>query len=167
MNAKKITELALLTTIALTIFIIELRIPNPLPIPGAKLGLANIITVYAVYRYPAMDASLILLVRIILGAFFSGNMMALLYSLAGGSLCLLGMVLLHRILPLRQIWLCSVFGAMFHNIGQMGVAVLIAGWGMLGYLPFLMVSGCMAGAFTGGCGQMVLKRINQKGGLMK
>lgn len=55
MKAKKITELALLSTIALTIFIVELRIPNPIPIPGVKLGLANIITVYAVYRYSAKE----------------------------------------------------------------------------------------------------------------
>lgn len=158
MKTKKITELALLSTIALTIFVVELRIPNPIPIPGAKLGLANVVTVYAVYRYSAKETWMILITRIILGAIFGGNMMALLYSLSGGMLCFVGMLLLCRIIPQNWIWLCSVFGAVFHNIGQMIVAVLIAGMGMIAYLPFLMVSGCLAGAFTGGCAQLILKR---------
>lgn len=158
MNAKKLTELALLTTIALTIFIVELRIPNPIPIPGAKLGLANIITVYAVYRYSARETAMILLTRILLGAIFGGNLMALLYSLSGGALCFAGMLLLHRVIPKNWIWLCSVFGAVFHNIGQIAVAVFIAGWGMVSFLPFLLVTGCAAGAFTGGCAQLILKR---------
>ncbi len=158
MKAKKVTELALLSTIALTIFIVELRIPNPIPIPGVKLGLANIITVYAVYRYSAKETFLILLTRILLGAFFSGNVMSLLYSIVGGLFCFVGMLVLRRLLPQKWIWLCSVFGAMFHNIGQMIVAVIIAGFGMLSFLPFLMISGCLAGAFTGGCTQLILKR---------
>lgn len=158
MKTKKLTELALLSTIALTIFVVELRIPNPIPIPGAKLGLANVVTVYAVYRYSAKETWMILITRIILGAIFGGNMMALLYSLTGGMLCFVGMLLLCRIIPRNWIWLCSVFGAVFHNIGQMIVAVLIAGMGMIAYLPFLMVSGCLAGAFTGGCAQLIVKR---------
>lgn len=158
MNAKKLTELTLLATIALTIFIVELRIPNPIPIPGAKLGLANIITVYAVYRYSAKDTAMILLTRILLGAIFGGNMMALFYSLTGGTLCFAGMLLLRRVIPQNWIWLCSVFGAMFHNIGQIAVAVCIAGWGTVSFLPFLLVTGCTAGAFTGGCAQLIMKR---------
>lgn len=58
MNAKKLTQLAMLTGVALIIFVIELQIPNPLPIPGIKLGLANIITVYAIYRFRAGEDSL-------------------------------------------------------------------------------------------------------------
>ena len=78
----------MLTAVALIIFVVELQIPNPIPIPGAKLGLVNIITVYAVYQYRAKEVFLIVIVRILLGAFFSGNMMALLYSLASGLLAL-------------------------------------------------------------------------------
>ena len=152
------TELALLTAIALIIFVVELQIPNPFPIPGVKLGLANIITVYAVYHYRAREVFLIVIVRILLGSLFSGNMMALMYSMAGGMLCLLGMLLLKRILPEEYIWICSVLGAILHNVGQIAVACLIGGWGMLTYLPFLLVSGCLAGAFTGICAQLVTRR---------
>lgn len=152
-------QLALLTALALIIFVVELQIPNPFPIPGVKLGLANIITVYAVYHYRAQEVFLVVLIRILLGAVFSGNMAAMLYSLAGGMLCLVGMLPLKRLLSEKYLWVLSVLGAVFHNIGQIAAACLIAGWGVLAYLPFLLVSGCLAGAFTGVCAQLVVRRI--------
>ena len=69
MNIKRLTQLSLLTATALIIFVIELRIPNIIPIPGIKLGLANIITVYCVYHFNAFETALMLTSRIILGAF--------------------------------------------------------------------------------------------------
>ena len=83
MNIRRLTELALLSAVALIIFVIELRIPNPFPIPGVKLGLANIVTVYAVFRYRPSETAMIVTVRLLLGAMFSGNLSALLYSAAG------------------------------------------------------------------------------------
>lgn len=158
MNVKKLTQLAMLTGVALIIFVIELQIPNPFPIPGIKLGLANIITVYAVYQYRASEVMMIVFCRIFLAAVFGGNMMALAYSFAGSSLCLAGMLFLRKIIDKNHIWIASVFGAILHNIGQMAIAVLIMGQGVLVYLPFLLVTGCLAGAFTGGCAQAVLHR---------
>lgn len=159
MKAKKLTELALLTTLALIIFIVELRIPNPIPIPGVKLGLANVITVYALHHYRAKEVLLIVFVRILLGSIFGGNMIAMLYSFAGGLFCLAGMLILRKVISEKYIWLCSVFGAVLHNIGQITVAILITGTpAIIAYLPFLLVSGCAAGAFTGGCAQFVVKR---------
>ena len=108
----------MLTGIALIIFVIELQIPNPFPIPGIKLGLANIMTVYAVYRYRAAEVMMIVFCRIFLAAVFSGNMMALVYSFAGSVLCLTGMLLLRKVIDKNHIWLASVFGAALHNIGQ-------------------------------------------------
>lgn len=159
MNAKKLTQLSTLTGIALIVFVIELQIPNPFPIPGIKLGLANIITVYAVYRFCASEVMMIVFCRIVLAAVFSGNMMALAYSFAGSVLCLTGMLLLRKVIDKNHIWLASVFGAVLHNIGQIVIAVLIMGKGVLVYLPFLLVSGCLAGAFTGGCAQLISRRI--------
>ena len=166
MEVKKLTQLAMLTGVALIIFIVELQIPNPFPIPGIKLGLANIITVYALYNYRAEEVMMIVFTRILLAAMFSGNMMALLYSLSGSVLCLAGMLILKRIIDEKHIWIASVFGAVLHNIGQIAVAVIIMGFGVLAYLPFLLVSGCLAGAFTGGCAQMVVRRIRIKDGLL-
>ena len=159
MNAKKLTQLAMLTGIALIIFVIELQIPNPFPIPGIKLGLANIITVYAVYHYRAADVMMIVFCRIFLAAVFSGNMTTLAYSFAGSVLCLAGMFLLRHILDKKHIWIASVFGAILHNIGQITIAVILMGTGILVYLPFLMVCGCLAGTFTGWCAQLVSQRV--------
>jgi len=159
MKTKRLTELALLSAIALTIFMVEQKIPNPIPIPGVKLGLANIVTVYALYRYRPKEVLLLVSTRVILGAVFGGNLMALLYSAAGSLLCLAGMIPLHRLIPERMLWVSSILGAVLHNIGQIIVAVMVTkSIGMLLYFPFLLVSGCCAGAFTGLCAQFLLQR---------
>lgn len=160
MNAKKVTQLALLSAVALIIFIVELRIPNLVPIPGVKLGLANIVTVYAVYRYRPVEVFLIVLVRIVLGSMFSGTALSFLYSLGGAVYCLCGMLLLKRVIPLSCLWLSSPCGAVFHNIGQIVVAMLVMRTSaVLVYLPTLMISGIVAGLFTGVCGQILVRRI--------
>lgn len=162
MKIKRLTELSLLTALALIIFVVELQIPNLSPIAGIKLGLANIITVYAVYCYRWSEAALILLARILLGSLFTSNPSAVIYSLSGGFLCLLGMLLLKKIIPVNHLWLCSVFGAVLHNIGQIAAAVLIMRTtAVLLYLPPLILSGCTAGALTGLAAQLVLKRISK------
>ena len=159
MKTKRLTELALLSAIALTIFMVEQKIPNPIPVPGVKLGLANIVTVYAVYRYRPKEVFLLVMTRVILGAVFGGSGMALLYSAAGSLLCLGGMIPLHRLIPEKILWASSILGAVLHNLGQISVAVLMTkSAGILLYFPFLLVSGCCAGAFTGLCAQFLLRR---------
>ena len=161
MNIKRLTQLSLLTATALIIFVIELRIPNIIPIPGIKLGLANIITVYCVYHSHAFETALMLTSRIILGALFSGNIFSLVYSTAGAFFCLCGMLVIRRIIPEKYIWLCSVIGAVLHNTGQIIMAVIVTGtFFVLAYYPILLVSGCIAGFFTGISAQMIIKRIN-------
>ena len=163
MKTRRLTELAMLTAVALIIFVVELQIPNPFPIPGVKLGLANIITMYAVYHYRAGEVMLIVFVRVFLGSLFGGVMSALAYSLAGSVCCLAGMLLLRKVIEEKYIWISSVFGAVLHNIGQIAMAVLITQTpGVIAYLPFLLVSGCLAGAFTGICAQLVLRRLSGK-----
>ena len=162
MKAKKIAELAILTAVALIIFVIELQIPNPFPIPGIKLGLANIVTVYAVYHYQPHEVSLIVFVRILLGSVFSGNMMALIYSFSGSLLCLAGMLVLKKIIDEKHIWLASVFGAVLHNTGQIIAAIIVMQTvQIISFYPFLIVSGCLSGAFTGLCAQLVIFRMRK------
>lgn len=160
MKTKRIVLLGLLTGLALILFIIELRIPNPFPIPGVKLGLANIVTVYAVFRFKPQETALIVAARVLLGAMFSGNLSALLYSAAGAVCCLLGMLLLRRVLPEKQLWLCSVIGAMFHNIGQIAAACAVMdSLSVIAYLPMLLLTGSAAGLFTGLTAQLLLSRM--------
>lgn len=160
MNAKRIATDAVLTTIALAIFIVELQIPTLVPIPGIKLGLANIITVFAIFRLKKTDAAMILFLRILLGAMFSGNMLAIMYSLAGGLLCYLSMLFISKILTERQIFVASIIGAIAHNIGQILIAFLITqSVGIFYYLPVLIISAIITGLFTGLCAQYVCGRI--------
>lgn len=159
-KVRRLTELAVLTALSLIIFIVELQIPNPFPIPGIKLGLANIITVYAVYHYKAHEVAATVAVRLILGAVFTGNFTALLYSASGAFLCLVGMLVLRRFIDEKHLWMASVFGAVLHNTGQMAAALLVTQTvQLLLYYPFLLVSGCLAGAFTGLCAQLITARI--------
>lgn len=162
MKIKRLTELSLLTALALIIFVIELQIPDLLPIAGVKAGLANIITVYAVYRYKWSEAALVLLARILLGGIFAGNPSAIIYSLAGGGFCLVGMIGLRRIISVKHLWLCSVFGAVLHNVGQLTAASVIMRTGTVWfYFPVLVLSGCIAGALTGLAAQLVLNRTEK------
>ena len=160
MKVKRLAELGVLTAAALIIFIIESFIPYPFPIPGIKLGLANIITVYMVYRYKAYEVSAVVFVRIVLGSIFSGNFTALIYSISGSVLCLLGMLLLKKVIDEKHLWLSSVFGAVLHNTGQIIAAVvLLQTPAVIAYYPFLIVAGCLSGAFTGLCAQIVVNRL--------
>ncbi|SDB38952.1 heptaprenyl diphosphate synthase [Ruminococcaceae bacterium FB2012] len=162
MDAKRLTRLALLTALALIIFTVELQLPTLAPVPGMKLGLANIITVYAVYSFSAGETAMILVVRVLLGSLIAGNMMSLAYSMAGGMLCLAGMLLLRRVIDKKHIWVCSILGAVLHNIGQTCAAIVLMQTStVIAYLPFLLVSGCVAGALTGMAAQLVVSRMNK------
>ena len=158
----RVTRLALLTAIALTIFMAEAQIPVAVPIPGVKLGLANIVTVYAVFVLGPGDALMILTARVFLGSVFSGQMMTLFYSLGGGLLCWAVLALLRRLFTKEQLWLCSPVSAVFHNLGQLLVAAaLMKTWAVLAYLPYLVIAGAASGLFTGLCAQFLIKRLDR------
>lgn len=162
MNAKRLTFCALLTAIALTIFMVEAQLPPLVPAPGFKLGLANIVTVYAMFALGPGDALMILLCRIFLGALFAGGS-TFLYSLAGGLCCYLVMLPLRKVLTTRQLWVCGAIGSIFHNLGQTAMAILIARTPqLLVYLVVLIPAGIVAGIFTGLAAQFLLARLDGK-----
>lgn len=159
MKTKKLTQMALLTAIALTIFMVEAQIPSPVPLPGVKLGLANIVTVFAVFAMGPKEAAMILFVRVFLGAVFSGNFGTILYSAAGGLLAILTTIGLRKVLTVKQLWVAGSLSAIAHSVGQMAVAVAVTGTpGLLVYLPMMIVCSVIAGLFTGLCAQFLLNR---------
>ena len=159
MRTRKLTALALLSAIALTIFTLEARIPALIPIPGIKPGLSNIVTVYAVFAIGAREAALILAVRIFLGAVFVGNFSTILYSLAGGGAAILITILLKHFLKKDQLWVAGCLGAIAHSIGQMAAAILISGTpSLVIYLPIMIACSIVAGLFTGLCAQLLVNR---------
>ena len=135
-NTKKLTTLSLLSAIALALYAVESALPPIVPIPGIKLGLANIITLVVLWKYSARDAFFVLLVRILLASLFFGQAISLLYSLSGGLLCLLAMVFVQRLLHGHYLFLASMTGAVFHNLGQIGVAFLLTSVPVLRFVSF-------------------------------
>lgn len=151
--------MALLTAIALTIFLVEAQIPALVPIPGIKLGLSNIVTVFAVFLLGGKEAAAVLFVRIFMGAIFSGQFGTIFYSAAGGLLAWLTAIGLKGILTKKQIWVSGCLGAIAHCVGQMVVAVLLTGTpGLVIYLPVMILCACVTGLFTGLCAQVLLNR---------
>ena len=161
-GAKRIAFMAVLTAAALIIFIIEAQIPPLVPVPGVKLGLANIITLAAVYLLSRKEAGLVLLMRIILGAVFAGSPSTFLFSAFGGLLAWLVMCLLKDRIAESRIWIVSVFSAVAHNLGQMLICVIVVKTPeILVYLPVLIASGIVTGAFTGLAAMYLIRAIRK------
>lgn len=164
LTTRRLAALAVLAGTALIIFVIEAQLPTLIPIPGVKLGLANVVTLFTLYAYGRRDALLVLLTRILLGGFFAGQLLVLLYSLSGGLLAFCILALLRPFLGEKQIWFAGVLSAVFHNLGQLATAVLVTGTvAIAAYLPVLLVAGILTGLFTGFCTQLLLPRLRKTG----
>ena len=139
----------LLFALAMALSFIEGSLVIPGLLPGMKLGLANIVTVFALYQLGAGAALAILLTRCLLGGLFAGNLSAMLFSVLGGLTAMLVMIFLRR-LPKLSVYGVSIGGAAAHNIGQMAAACITLGNTMvLGYLPFLLAVSLVTGTLTG------------------
>lgn len=162
-TVRHLAYLALLTATALVMFVIELQIPAPLPVPGVKLGLSNVVTVCVLFLFGRGEALAVLLARVLLGAVVTGRVGALPYSLAGGLLSLLVLLPLKPLFSETQIWIASVIGGLFHNLGQLCVAAAVTRTpALFAYLPVLLLSGMAAGLFTGLCAQLVYGRLRDR-----
>lgn len=159
MRTKRLTLCALLAALALALSYVEGMFPLPVPLPGFKLGLANIVTLFALYALGAPQALSILLARVLLGAMFAGNVSALIYSLLGGFAAMLAMIALSRRERL-SVYGVSVGGAAAHNCGQVAAAVLTLGSAApLAYLPVLLVVSLFSGALTGFIASLLFRAL--------
>lgn len=161
-SARKLALCALLTAIALTIFVVEAQFPLPVPVPGLKLGLSNIVTLFALAVFGWKEALAILLVRILLGNLVTGQMMSLFYSLAGGILSFVCMALILRVLKQNQLWVAGVIGGVAHNVGQTALAVAVTATpALLAYLPVLILCGILTGVLTGLTAQLLNLKLRR------
>ncbi len=159
MKTKKTVLLGLFSAIALTIFMVEAQIPALVPIPGIKLGLSNIVTVFTVFLLGGTEGASVLFVRVFLGAVFAGNFSTVIYSAAGGLCAMLVTIGLKRILTNRQLWVAGSLGAVAHSAGQIAAAIAVSGTvGLIVYLPIMIACSIVTGLFTGLCAQVVLNR---------
>lgn len=160
MTTKKIAQIGMMVAAAFVLSYVESLIPISLGIPGIKLGLPNIVIVLCLYECSVSQTVGISLARIVLTGFTFGNLSMMMYSLAGGILSLGVMILLKRTGKF-SVYGVSVAGGVFHNLGQIFVAMFVLQTGMLiYYLPFLLAAGIIAGAVIGMAGGMLAKRLH-------
>ena len=161
-KTKKLALMAMLTAASLIVFVIEAQIPAPVPVPGVKLGLANVITLVAMLLLGRREAGLILFVRIAMGSVFAGGVSGFIFSICGGVLAYAVMCLTVRAFPLKMLWVVSALGAVAHNIGQLIAAVAITNTAaLLVYAPVLLASGIVTGVFTGLAATYLLIRLDK------
>ncbi|MCD7847101.1 MAG: Gx transporter family protein [Oscillospiraceae bacterium] len=146
-KTKKIALCGVLAGLAFGLSYLEMLLPTP-GIVGAKLGLANLAVLVALYLSSWREAAAVSGVRIVLSWLMFGSFTGMIYSLAGGILSLLVMALLKKIDRFSPVGV-SVAGGVGHNIGQILAALVLLGTGVLGYLPVLIILGAVSGAIIG------------------
>ena len=155
----RVAYFGVFTALALIFSYVESLIPIQLGIPGVKLGLANLIIVIALYKMRLSEVFLLSIVRILLSGFLFGNYFSILYSLAGGLLSLAVMALLKKTEDFSVMGI-SMAGGVFHNVGQLVVAMMVVETFSVGYyLPVLLVAGLVTGFLIGVAAGEMLKRL--------
>ena len=159
MKAGRIALCGVMMALALALSYMERFIPLQLliPLPGVKLGLANVVTLIVLYRLGAREAFSVLILRCVLGSVFGGGVTGLMFSMTGGILAMTTMSLTKR-LPLFSVYGVSILGAAAHNVGQIFIAMLMMNSVYVGaYLPYLLVVALFTGTATGLVGSSVLR----------
>ena len=155
----RVTLLAVLLSVALILGFIESFFNIAPGVPGIKLGLSNVVLLFALYALSIPDAALLMVMKVLLSGFLFGSPMTISYGLAGGALSLAGMLLMKKV-PGVSILGVSVIGAVLHNTGQILLNVIIVqNTLLLGYLPVLVIVGLATGLLTGIAAQLVLKHM--------
>lgn len=160
MKTKNIAIYGLLVALAFILSYIETLIPFPL-MPGMKLGLANLVVITAMYGLGYKESFVLSLIRILLFGLSFGHLSTMLYSLAGGILSWIMMVIAKKIKWFSMVGV-SIVGGVFHNIGQIIVAILIVNnVHIISYLPLLLIAGVVTGALIGLLSAMIIKRVSK------
>ena len=161
MDYKKIPYYGLFAALAILMGYVEMLFPMPIPIPGVKLGLANVIIIIMMYFMDTKSAFFVSLVRVFLSSLLFAGFAGLLYSLAGAMLSFAVMALLKKTGKFSIIGV-SLAGGIFHNVGQVTVAAMVVeNVKMAYYLPFLLVSGVVTGILIGIVAQTALKHLKK------
>lgn len=161
--ARTLAILSMLVAVAMLLSYIEHLIPPLVAVPGVKLGLANVASVFALYILGRKYAVAVSLVRVLLSSVLFGNPAAFIYAFSGAVLALLGMCLLKSVPFLSEVGV-SVVGAVLHNVGQIAAAAVVMRTGeiILIYLPPLIATGTVAGVVIGIASGLLVRRLKNK-----
>ncbi|MDR0862156.1 MAG: Gx transporter family protein [Oscillospiraceae bacterium] len=161
-RTRKLATAALLASLALVLHMAEAALPPLVAIPGIKLGLANVVTLFAMVTLGIPCAAGVLAARIFVGGLLGGGLSAMLYGAAGGLASFALMSLLCRKFQRKRLWIVSALCAVAHNYGQLAVAIAVTGRAeIIWYAPVLTAVGIIAGALTGVCATLVLNRLEK------
>ena len=159
-NTRRLTFLALTVSFALMLSFIEARIPAFSTIPGVKAGLANIAVIFTLYKFGIKEAISVSIVRVLLVSMLFGSPISMIYSISGAVLSLTVMFILNKLTPLSEV-VVSVSGGIMHNVGQIGAASVMLGTNVVTYyLPYLMLSGTIAGIVVGVASALLIKKVD-------
>lgn len=163
-NTKRLIRIAFFSAIALILGLIENSLPPLLAFaPGAKMGLANVVSLIAFIVLGATDAYAILLIRCILGSIFGGNISSLMYSIPAGMISLTIEIIMFKFLfPNISLISISFVGAIFHNLTQLVIASIIVNFNLLAVLPFTLIASLIAGLFVGVVTWLTVKYLPKK-----
>lgn len=161
-TTKKLVLTSLMAALSLGLYALESLIPPIVPIPGVKLGLANVITLICLYILGAKLTLAVLFVRIALSSLLFGTPMSLLFSISGGLMSFAVMLVIKKHISDDNIWALSVFGAFGHNLGQVAMAVVVTSQlSVAYYFLFLIISSVVTGVFTGICAQTAVRHFKK------
>jgi heptaprenyl diphosphate synthase len=151
--------MAFVIAFAMILSFVESRIPAFVAIPGVKVGLANIAVIFTLYKFGVKEAVTVSIIRVILISMLFGSPVSLIYSISGATLSLVSMILLKKLTPLTEVTI-SVTGGVMHNVGQIAAASFMLSTNVVVYyLPFLLVSGTVAGVVVGIASAILIKRV--------
>lgn len=161
-SAYRIALSGLLVALMLVLGYVESLIPINIGVPGIKLGLSNGVLIFAVYMMDIPAAYCLMALKVLLSGLMFGGVSAIAYAFAGGLLSLTAMCLLSRVKGVAPV-VVSVVGGVMHNVGQVGLAMLILHTNLLFYLAVLVAVGGLCGALTGVCAAAVMKHLRTLG----
>ena len=158
-TAKTVALYGILIALAMVMSFIESLIPIPFPVPGVKIGLANLVTIAGLYLVGIPGTICVTVLRVVLVGFSFGNPYSMVYGLSGSFLSLFVMAIAKKCRIFSQVGI-SILGGVFHNIGQVTFAAFIVQTaGVFVYLPTLLIAGCIAGAVIGILGGIMTERL--------
>ena len=159
MKTKKVAMLGLTIALAMIMSYIEALVPLSFAVPGIKMGLANIVIIFVLYKIGTKEAILVSIIRVILVSLLFSNVMAMAYSIAGAVLSLSVMWLLKKTDKFSFVGV-SIAGGIMHNVGQIIMAVILLGTEQIAlYLPVLIITGTVTGVVIGIVSGLVINRF--------
>jgi heptaprenyl diphosphate synthase len=161
MKPRKVAFLGLCIALSMILSYVESLVPPLVAVPGVKVGFANLVTIFMLYKVSAKETIAVSLIRVVLVSILFGSVLSMIYSLVGAALSLAGMIVLKKTKWFSTVAV-SVVGGVLHNVGQIIMAIIIMETSqIIYYLPVLLISGTIAGVLIGVGAALIVKRLER------